>query len=949
MKYKLQDLIDMDHFQNLLDRLNEVYSFPSSIIDNEGNILTATAWQDICTQFHRKNKECEKHCIQSDQYIKNHIHEANPAVTYCCPHGLVDNATPIIIDGFHYGNFFTGQFFLEKPDMEFFRAQAQKYGFDEDAYLKAVKRVPIWTQKQLNNYLFFIKGLITVISESGLKSLKEIENRKLIETSEKSHKSILKTAMDGYWLTDTKGRLLEVNDSYCRMSGYSEDDLLMMHISDLEDTENFQLVTQHIQKVISQGSDRFESKHHRKDGTVFDVEVSLQFLPEKDGQIVCFLRDITERKLAEVALKNSERKWRNILINTPQIGIALNRNAEIVFTNEYFMKLTGWEEQEMLGRDWFDMFIPDNVREEVRGVFKTVMSRKDTHGLSSYANEIIAKDRTLRNVAWSNVLTKDSQGEIVDVTCLGIDLTERRRAEEELKRSEETYRLLVENQTDLVVKVDLEGRFLFVSPSYCRMFGKKEHELLGENFMPLVHEEDKEPTAKAMEALFSPPYTVYVEQRVMTKEGWRWLAWVDTAVLDKSGSVNEIIGVGRDLTDKKRAEEEQLMLETQLQQSQKMESIGTLAGGIAHEFNNMLAIIIGNNELIMEELPQGSLARESTEEIQIAGLRAKDVVKQLLTFSRQDDVVKKVMDFKFVVEKSMKLIRSSTATNIKIEQNLSADTYPVMGNDTQINQVLINLCNNAIDALPEKGGIITIELLNETIDMQQIQHQTKLPPGQYAKLMVRDNGIGMDTEILGRIFEPYYTTKVIGEGTGIGMAVVHGIVERHGGAIIVDSKSGRGTTFTIFFPAHKGLFEQEIEERDIPPVGDEYILYVDDEPSIATLGKRLLESLGYTAESTTDPEKALDMVRSDPNKFDLLITDMAMPNMTGDQLVIETLKIRQDMPTIICTGYSAKVSEKEAADIGVCSYLMKPVKKSELAKMVRKVLDGAKGADLVEP
>jgi CheY-like chemotaxis protein len=207
----------------------------------------------------------------------------------------------------------------------------------------------------------------------------------------------------------------------------------------------------------------------------------------------------------------------------------------------------------------------------------------------------------------------------------------------------------------------------------------------------------------------------------------------------------------------------------------------------------------------------------------------------------------------------------------------------------------------------------------------------------------------MDKVILDRVFEPYFTTKDIGEGTGIGLAVVHGIVERHGGAIYVDSKPGQGTTFTIFLPAHEGLFEQETDEQDILPVGDEYILYVDDEPSIALLGKRHLENLGYTAESTTDPQKALDMVRSDPIKFDLLITDMAMPNMTGDQLIIETLKIRQDMPTIICTGYSAKISEKEAADIGARSYIMKPINKSELATTVRKVLDSAKKSNLVEP
>ena len=303
MKYKLQDLIDMELFQNLQDRLNEIYSFPSAIIDNEGNILTATAWQDICTQFHRKNKDSEKYCIQSDKYILSHLHEANPAVSYRCPHGLVDNATPIIIEGIHYGNFFTGQFFLEKPDMEFFKAQAKKYGFDEDAYLEAVKKVPIWTQEQLNSYLFFIKGLITVISESGLKMLKEIETRKQIEETEERHRIILHTAMDGFWMTDMEGRLLDVNEAYCRMSGYSAQELLNMSIPDLETVGTNSITTGHLHRVVAKGGERYDSRHRRKDGSIFDVEVSVQYQSTNGGQIVAFLRDITERKRTEEELR----------------------------------------------------------------------------------------------------------------------------------------------------------------------------------------------------------------------------------------------------------------------------------------------------------------------------------------------------------------------------------------------------------------------------------------------------------------------------------------------------------------------------------------------------------------------------------------------------------------------------------------------------------------------
>lgn len=386
----------------------------------------------------------------------------------------------------------------------------------------------------------------------------------------------------------------------------------------------------------------------------------------------------------------------------------------------------------------------------------------------------------------------------------------------------------------------------------------------------------------------------------------------------------------------------ELELKGQLHQANKMESIGNLAGGIAHEFNNILSIIIGNNELVMEELPEWNPARERAEDLQVACMRARDVVKQLFTFSRQDNAAKNILNIRSVVTESMKLIRSSTPTNIKIQQNLSENVFPILGNATQINQLLINLCSNAADAMPNMGGLLIVDLSNGTFDEKNAKHGKEIKPGRYVKLIVSDNGTGMDKEIIEKVFDPYYTTKEIGKGTGIGLSVVQGIVERHGGAIILDSHPGKGTTFTIYLPVHEGLPE---EENDVPPPlpsGDERILYVDDESSLAKLGELQLNSLGYAAESTTDPLQALEMVKADPDKFDLVISDIAMPDMTGDHLIIELLKIRPNMPTIICTGYSSKISEKEAEKIGVASFVMKPLDKSELAKIVRKVLDEAK-------
>jgi len=323
MKYTLQDLIDMEQFQNLQDRLNEIYSFPSAIIDNDGNILTATAWQDICTQFHRKNKDCERDCLHSDQYILSHLHEANPAVSYRCPRGLVDNATPIIIDGIHYGNFFTGQFFLEKPDLEFFRAQAMQFGFDEETYLKAVKKVPIWTQEQLNSYLFFIKGLIAVISESGLKKLKEIEARKQTEESEELADTILRQMHDGFWITNARGgQIIDANEAMCRMLGYTRDELLKMSVADVEANDSPGMVAQRIKQIIQAGSANFESRFRRKDGAIFDAEVSVTYLPKRK-LFFGFHRDISERKRQEMQVHASQIELQQLLAEADQSRLTL--------------------------------------------------------------------------------------------------------------------------------------------------------------------------------------------------------------------------------------------------------------------------------------------------------------------------------------------------------------------------------------------------------------------------------------------------------------------------------------------------------------------------------------------------------------------------------------------------------------------------------------------------
>ncbi len=315
MERKLEDLIDIPLLQELQEKLNRINPFPSAVIDIEGKILTAVAWQDICTKFHRKHPECEKECIKSDQFIFQHVKDASPAVTYQCPHGLIDCAIPIIIGDEHLGNFFTGQFFLEKPDPAFFRKQAKRFGFNEEAYLEAVEKVPVWSREKLDYFLEFVGSFINVISELNLRTIREIDIRKALRISEERHRTIIKTALDGFWITDREGKILEVNETYCRLSGFTEEELVGMKVTDLEDFESKEITAVHIDKIIEKGEDRFVTRHKRKNGSSFDVEVSVKYQDAGADIFVVFLRDVTEQKLQDEEREETSRLI--TLLNTP--------------------------------------------------------------------------------------------------------------------------------------------------------------------------------------------------------------------------------------------------------------------------------------------------------------------------------------------------------------------------------------------------------------------------------------------------------------------------------------------------------------------------------------------------------------------------------------------------------------------------------------------------------
>jgi signal transduction histidine kinase/ActR/RegA family two-component response regulator len=390
---------------------------------------------------------------------------------------------------------------------------------------------------------------------------------------------------------------------------------------------------------------------------------------------------------------------------------------------------------------------------------------------------------------------------------------------------------------------------------------------------------------------------------------------------------------------RKQAEIEKERLQSRIQQSQKIESIGTLAGGIAHDFNNILGIILGNTELAIDSLLEREPARLNLEEIRKACLRAKDIVKQLLSFARKTDPKRQPINLITVVEDSLRFLRATIPTSIDISHDFQAKNDTILADSTQIHQVLINLGTNAYHAMQETGGSLDIKIENVFWGNVSPASHNEPTAGNYLKLTVSDTGHGILREHRDQIFDPYFTTKEIGKGTGMGLSVVHGIVKSHGGEISVDSEPQKGTTVHIYFPVAEEAPVDETETSENLPSGNERILFVDDEASNIYVGRSRLEQLGYQVETRISPLEALELFRADPHRFDLLITDMTMPQMTGDRLVKEILKLRPDMPTILCSGFNEKMDEEKAAELGIRRYIEKPYDKRFMANIVRNALD----------
>jgi PAS domain S-box-containing protein len=620
----------------------------------------------------------------------------------------------------------------------------------------------------------------------------------------------------------------------------------------------------------------------------------------------------------------------SMIESVEELALAADENGRVVYANAACEPFCGYAKNEIVGMNIRDLFelspgqnshIDQCIRQEMAKNFEVMATRKDG---SSFPAQI-------------SISPLKSQGVPRGCTLIATNVSERKRSQKALIDSHVRFLTVLDSIDADIYVSDLETYEVLLTNRHMResfgedLVGKTCHQVFRNESVPCSHCSND----KLLDADGNPTGVCVWEGKNPITGKWyinydRAIKWVDGRFVR--------LQIATDISRIKDLEKESLRIQAQLQQAQKMEAIGTLAGGIAHDFNNILSAVIGYTEIALADVPEGTSQHRNLQEVLKAGSRARDLVKQILTFSRQTKQELRPVQIKQIVSETLRLLRASLPTTVKISVDLQSDSA-VLAEPTQIHQVIMNLCTNAAHAMRATGGQLKIDLSNVELSGSLIEQQPYLTPGQYIRLRVIDTGHGMETAIVDRIFDPFFTTKERGEGTGMGLAVVLGIVKSHGGTITVESEMGKGSTFNIFLPAIMQEVDHEVSAKAPIPTGTERILFIDDEKSLVDLGQQILERLGYKVTIRTSSVEALELFMEQPHKFDLVITDMTMPNMTGDELAGKLMRIRADIPVVLCTGYSERISQERAHDLGIKEFILKPIVMRELAVKVRSALD----------
>jgi PAS domain S-box-containing protein len=791
-----------------------------------------------------------------------------------------------------------------------------------------------------------IQRLPSVIGEICRKLLVERrleETRTALQKSEERYRRFVEMSTEGVWRCDIeppvsralgefeqaeailrRGRLAECNNAYLHQFGHERANLAL-------GTPLYDLLTgTHEDKIelalrtIRSGyrSSNLETMDRLKDGrTVWTLSNVVAI--EEDGRFVCVwgtTRDITSRKRAEETLRQSEAQ-KNAILNGITSNIALlDSELRILWTNKAAADSVNRSQDELAGQPCYSFWgNPARPCESCPGV-KAFQTGKPEHAIVRTPDGRIWDER--------GEPVFDTEGNVTAVVEIAENVTERKRGDEERLR----LATAVEHAAETVIITNAQGIVNYVNPAFEQMFGLArgaapgEHAAWiinggGEQFAELLRE-----VAQGGRAWNGRINGTDVKGRNLVIEA------TVSPIRDDLGRTSELVLLLRDIT-------KESALEAQLRQTQKMEAIGTLAGGIAHDFNNILSAIIGYTQMAMTGIEPDSQPAQDLAQVVTAGRRAADLVRQIMTFGRKQDQAQLPLRLDLLAREALSLLRASIPTTVEMQSRIEENCDCVMGDPTQLHQVIMNLCMNACHAMEKDGGLFGFSIEPVTVDEQRAALVHNLHPGEHLRMTVTDTGCGMDQTTLERAFDPFFTTKPQGKGTGLGLSIAHGIIRSHNGAIDIQSEPGKGTTVRVYLPAVRTPAHEGQSPHDAPLSGcGERILFVDDEEMLVKLGKRTLLELGYAPTVLCDADEAFELFRSNPDAFDLLITDQTMPRCTGLELATKVHAIRPDLPVILASGLDLAIDEEDAAAAGLTELLGKPVSSYKLAKSVSRAL-----------
>ena len=941
----LADVIDIQAIQSMMDDFFNLTNIGIAILDLHGKVLIATGWQDICTQFHRNHPESCRNCLESDLELSNGV-EPGTYRLYRCQNNMWDMATPIALGDKLVGNLYLGQFLFEgeTPDLEVFRSQARKYGFNEGEYLAALERVPRWSRETVNNAMTFYTKLSHMISElsySNIKIAQTLKERDKLLNSLREREDFLEILINAIpapvFCKDRDGKYLWFNNAFETFFGETKERLIGKSVFDINPPELAKIYHAKDEELFNSGGVQlYDSQVKNAYGKLRDVIFNKAVFTGSKGAVtglIGAIMDITERKQAEEALRDSEERYRLLVENQTDMIVKFDADGQLTFVSQSYCKAFGKSEDELLGKE----FIP-LIHEEDKEVVEKALNKIHRPPYIAHVEQRAMTKDGWRWQAWLNTAVLNEKNEVEATVAVGRDINNQKQAEKTLVESEKKHREMIANISDVIGILDIDGTIKYKSPNVKKWFGWRPEDLVGTDGWETVHPDDLDRVQTEFFTLLKKENsTTTVEYRYKCEDGSYKMIELTAVNLVKDSIVSGILMNYHDITERKRAEEEKKKLQTQLQQAQKIEAIGTLAGGIAHDFNNLLMAIQGRTSIMLMKKDSSHPDIRHLKGIEDNVESAADLTRQLLGFARGGKYEVKPTDLNEVVNKQNRMF-GRTKKEITIRGKYEENLWPVEADRGQIEQVLLNLYVNAWQAMPG-GGDLYLETKNVTLDETDVK-PFAVEPGGYVKISVTDTGVGMDKATREKIFEPFFTTKEMGRGTGLGLASAYGIIKNHGGFINVYSEKGHGTTFNVYLPASEKKIIEEKKPAGDTLRGTETVLFVDDEDMIIEVAEELFEELGYKVLTTGSGREAIETYEKNKERIDMVLLDMVMPDMSGGETYDKLKEINPDVKVLLASGYSMNGTATEIMDRGCNGFIQKPFKMKELSQKLREILDG---------